>query len=62
MRKYQVRVVEEGLGGAWVFRGVEAENKNKACAEAIRAYMLFVEEIPLAGPLSAVAKLEKEAA
>ena len=61
MKKYEVRVNEEGCG-EWIFRGVEAENKNKACAEAIRAYMLFVEEIPLAGPLSAVAKLEKEAA
>ena len=61
MKKYEVRVNEEGCG-AWIFRGVEAENKNQACADAIRAYMYFVEEIPLVGPLSAVAKLEKEAA
>ena len=61
MRKYQVRVVEEGLGGAWVFRGVEAENKNKACAEAIRAYVAFVEETEI-GKIHAVANLEKEAA
>ena len=58
MKKYEVRVNEEGCG-SWIFKGVEAANKNAACAEAISAYMFFVEEIPLVGPLSAVAKLEK---
>ena len=61
MKKYEVKVFEEGCG-AWIFNGVEAANKNAACAEAIKAYMCFVEEIPLVGPLSAVANLEKEAA
>ena len=58
MKKYTVNVFEEGCG-AFIFRGIEAANKNAACAEAISTYMLFVEEIPLSGPLSAVAKLEK---
>jgi len=60
MKKYEVRVIEEGFPGSWVFKGLEAENKNQACAEAIRSYVAFVEEIGF-GALSAVAKLEKEA-
>ena len=57
MKKYTVKVFEEGCG-AFIFSGVEAPNKNVACADAIKAYMYFVEETEIA-PLSAVAKLEK---
>ena len=57
MKKYTVNVFEEGCG-AFIFRGIEAANKNAACAEAISTYMLFVEETEIA-PLTAVAKLEK---
>lgn len=55
--KYTVKVFEEGCG-AFIFNGVQAANKNAACAEAIKTYMLFVEETEIA-PLTAVATLEK---
>lgn len=59
MRKYTVKVFEEGCG-AFIFTGVEAPNKNAACADAIKSYyMYFAEETEIA-PLSAVANLEKE--
>lgn len=58
MRNYTVTVWEEGCG-SFIFKGIEAANKNAACREGISAYMLFVEETDVA-PLSAVAKLEKE--
>lgn len=57
MKSYTVRVMEEGCG-AWTFTGVEAPNKNVACAEAIKIYMVFCQEIDIA-PLTAVATLEK---
>lgn len=57
MKKYTVKVFEEGCG-AFVFKGVEAANKNAACANAIQTYMWFVEETEIA-PVSAVAQLEK---
>ena len=60
MRKYTVKVFEEGCG-AFIFKGVEAANKNAACAEGIATYVAFMSETEIA-PLSAVANLEKEVA
>lgn len=57
MKKYTVNVWEEGCG-AFIFKGVEAPNKNAACADAIKTYMFIMEETDIA-PLSATAKLEK---
>ena len=58
MRTYTVRVSEDTYDGAFVFRGLEAESKNQACAEAIRAYVTFCEEIELS-TISAVATVER---
>ena len=57
MKKYTVKVFEEGCG-AFIFKGIEADNKNAACANAISTYMWFVEETEI-GSVSAVAQLEK---
>ena len=57
MKKYTVKVFEEGCG-AFIFKGIEAGNKNAACANAISTYMWFVEETEI-GSVSAVAQLEK---
>lgn len=57
MKKYTVTVWEEGCG-AFIFKGIEAANKNAACREGINTYMIFMEETDIA-PLSATAYLEK---
>ena len=57
-RPYRVEVREEGFEGAFIFRGIAAENKNEACAEGIASYVAFMSETEIA-PLSAVAYLEK---
>ena len=56
MKKYTVKVWEEGCG-AFIFKGIEAANKNAACREGINTYMIFMEETDIA-PLSATATLE----
>jgi len=60
MRKYTVTVREEGCG-AFIFKGIEANNKNAACREGIDTYMIFLEETEI-GSLTAVATIEKEVA
>jgi len=56
MKTYKVRVWEEDCG-SFIFTGVEASNKNEACARSISDYMLLVEETEIKG-LSATAYLE----
>lgn len=57
MHKFTVKVWEEDCG-TWTFTGVQASNKNEACARSIRDYMLFVEEIATKR-VSATATLER---
>ena len=59
MRKYNVVVREDGM--SYLFEGLEAENKNAACAEAIRQCLDLFAETEI-GNLCAVARLEREVA
>jgi hypothetical protein len=56
MKTYKVRVWEEDCG-SFIFTGVEASNKNEACARSISDYILLVEETEIKG-LNATAYLE----
>lgn len=57
MFKYTVEVWEEGCG-SFIFKGIEAANKNEACKEGIDTYMIFLEGVS-APDLNATATLER---
>lgn len=56
MRKYTVKVWEDGCG-AFIFKGIEASNKNEACREGIDVYKIFAEDTEIKA-LNATATLE----
>lgn len=58
MRKYTVKVWEDGCG-SFTFKGIEASNKNEACQEGIEVYKIFAEDLEIK-TLNATATLERQ--